>query len=76
MKVRLKQLPGMLLIQQLAPVSTPNVTILLSKDGGLTFPTVLVASTPNDGSHSYTVPGGLGNTTNATNYVKAIDNVF
>ncbi len=59
-----------------APVSTPNVTILLSKDGGLTFPTVLVASTPNDGSHSYTVPGGLGNTTNARIMVKAIDNVF
>ena len=59
-----------------APVSTPNVTILLSKDGGLTFPTVLVASTPNDGSHSYTVAGGLGNTTNARIMVKAIDNVF
>ncbi|WP_050381046.1 reprolysin-like metallopeptidase [Chryseobacterium sp. Hurlbut01] len=59
-----------------APVSTPNVTILLSKDGGLTFPTVLVTSTPNDGSHSYTVPGGLGNTTNARIMVKAIDNVF
>jgi len=59
-----------------APVSTPNVTILLSKDGGLTFPTVLVASTPNDGSHSYTVPGGLGNTTNARIMVKGVNNVF
>ncbi|AYM99514.1 reprolysin-like metallopeptidase [Chryseobacterium sp. 3008163] len=59
-----------------APVSTPNVTILLSKDGGLTFPTVLVASTPNNGSYSYTVQGGLGNVTNARIMVKAIDNVF
>lgn len=59
-----------------APVSTPNVTILLSKDNGLTFPTVLVASTPNNGSYSYTVQGGLGNVTNARIMVKAIDNVF
>nr|WP_314497246.1 zinc-dependent metalloprotease family protein [uncultured Chryseobacterium sp.] len=59
-----------------APVSTPNVTILLSKDGGLTFPNVLVASTPNNGSYSYTVQGGLGNVTNARIMVKAINNVF
>lgn len=60
-----------------APVSTPNVTILLSKDGGLTFPTVLVASTPNTGTYSYTVPGGLGTiTNNARIMVKGVNNVF
>lgn len=59
-----------------APVSTPNVTILLSSDGGLTFSTVLVASTPNSGTYSYTVAGGLGNVNNARIMVKAIDNVF
>ncbi len=59
-----------------APVSTPNVTILLSTDGGLTFPFVLVPSTPNDGTHTLTVPGNLGNSTNARIMVKAIDNVF
>lgn len=59
-----------------APVSTPNVTILLSSDGGLTFPTVLVASTPNNGTYTYTVQGGLGNVANARIMVKAIDNVF
>ena len=39
-----------------APVSTANVTIKLSTDGGLTFPHVLVAGTPNDGSETITVP--------------------
>lgn len=59
-----------------APVSTPNVAILLSTDGGLTFPHVLAANTPNDGSHTINVPGGLGNSNNARIMVKAIDNVF
>ncbi len=33
-----------------------NVDILLSTDGGATFPTVLVAGTPNDGSQTVTIP--------------------
>ncbi|HEX7870232.1 MAG TPA: T9SS type A sorting domain-containing protein, partial [Chryseobacterium sp.] len=49
---------------------------LLSSDGGLTFPTVLVASTPNNGSYSYTVPGGLGNIANARIMVKGVNNIF
>ena len=39
-----------------APVSCANVDILLSSDGGLTYPTVLASNTPNDGSQAITVP--------------------
>ncbi|MCQ9639916.1 M12 family metallo-peptidase [Chryseobacterium sp. WG14] len=39
-----------------APVSCANVSILLSTDGGLTYPTTIVASTPNDGSETVTIP--------------------
>ena len=33
-----------------------NVNIKLSTDGGLTYPTTLVANTPNDGSQTVTIP--------------------
>lgn len=60
-----------------APVSASNVTILLSKDGGLTWPTVLVASAPNNGTYNYTVPGGLGIiNNNARIMVKGLNNIF
>ena len=58
----------------LIPVSCNSVNILLSTDGGITFPTVLVSGTPNDGSESITVP----NTPGTTNRVKveAAANIF
>jgi hypothetical protein len=37
-------------------VNTANVKISLSTDAGLTFPTTLLASTPNDGTQSVTIP--------------------
>jgi hypothetical protein len=55
-------------------VNCTAVNILLSTDGGNTFPTVLVASTPNDGSQDITVPSTPG----ATNRIKveAVGNIF
>ena len=57
-----------------APISTANVAILLSTDGGLTFPTTLAASTPNDGSHPITVPNIA--TTTARVKIQAVGNIF
>ncbi|ROI01871.1 T9SS C-terminal target domain-containing protein [Chryseobacterium sp. G0240] len=57
-----------------APVSCANVSILLSTDGGLTYPTTLLASTPNDGSETVTIPNI--NTTQARIMVAGEGNVF
>ena len=40
----------------IAPLNGTNVKITLSTDGGLTYPTVILASTPNDGTETITVP--------------------
>lgn len=59
-----------------APVNTTQVRILLSTDGGLTFPTVLLASTVNDGSEAVTLPGPASTITTARIKVEALNNIF
>ncbi|MBS1729784.1 MAG: T9SS type A sorting domain-containing protein [Bacteroidetes bacterium] len=55
-------------------VSCSNVKISLSTDGGLTFPTVLASSTPNDGSQSVTIPNTASS--NCRIKVEAVGNIF
>lgn len=57
-----------------APVNSPNVNVLLSTDGGLTFPTVLAANTPNDGSEAVALPAVL--TSTARIKVASSNNIF
>lgn len=58
-----------------APVSCANVEIALSVDGGYTYPYVLLASTPNDGSQTVTLPL-IPATSSARIRVKANGNIF
>ena len=57
-----------------SPVSCANVKISLSTDGGQTFPTVLIASTANDGSESLVIP--TTPSTTARIKVEAVGNIF
>ncbi len=41
---------------------TSNVTIELSKDGGVTFPTTIASNVPNTGSFNWTVPAEVTST--------------
>ncbi|MBC6697745.1 reprolysin-like metallopeptidase [Hymenobacter puniceus] len=59
-----------------APINAANVDVLLSTDGGRTFPTVLQANTPNDGYTVVTVPTSVAASTTARLKVKAAGNVF
>ncbi len=57
-----------------APINCASVAIKLSTDGGLTFPTTLLASTPNDGSEVIVVPNVT--TSMARLRVEAVGNIF
>jgi hypothetical protein len=57
-----------------SPVSCSMVNILISDDGGLTFPYTLAFNTPNDGSELIVVPGI--SSTNVRMKVEAAGNIF
>jgi PKD repeat protein len=59
-----------------APVSCANVRLLLSTDGGATYPTVILASTPNDGTQSITVPPQATTINTCRIKAEAIGNIF
>ena len=55
-------------------INAQNVKISLSTDGGNTFPTVLAASTANDGSEVVLIPDML--TTTGRMKIEAVGNIF
>ncbi|GAA3951034.1 zinc-dependent metalloprotease family protein [Hymenobacter algoricola] len=59
-----------------APINAANVDILLSTDGGRTYPTTLLAGTPNDGVQTVTLPVTQAATAAARIKVQASGNVF
>ena len=57
-----------------APINTASVNILLSTDGGATFPVSLVSGTPNDGTQAVTLPAIA--TSQARVKIEAVGNIF
>lgn len=55
-------------------IDAAHVNILLSTDGGLTYPTVLAAEVPNDGEHEVVLPDLTTDTARVK--VEASDNIF
>jgi gliding motility-associated-like protein len=56
------------------PVNTEKVTLLLSLDGGMSFPIVLASEVANDGTHAVVIPNHK--TTQGRIKVAAVGNVF
>ncbi|MEY3368684.1 MAG: hypothetical protein RI973_1839, partial [Bacteroidota bacterium] len=57
-----------------APINCANVDILLSLDGGFTYPVTLASATPNDGTHLVTIPNNP--TATARIMVRGSGNIF
>ena len=74
MQVLITQSRGMLRTPRMLQLVATNVRILLSIDGGLSFPFTLASSMPNSGSATISVPNVP--TLFARVKVEAIDNIF
>lgn len=53
-----------------------NVNIKLSTDGGLTFPIILAANTPNDGSETILIPADVVAATNCRILIEPTANIY
>ncbi|MFD0761367.1 reprolysin-like metallopeptidase, partial [Lutibacter aestuarii] len=58
----------------LAPINCSNVNILLSVDGGMTYPTILASNVSNNGLHEIIVPNISSNKVRVK--VESVGNVF
>ena len=59
-----------------APINATHVDVLLSIDGGYTYPYTIASQTPNDGTESIIIPEIPFSTSQARFMVKASNNIF